>query len=73
MSTRAAGLKATGQGMLGAMTFGIGSAVGGFLGGFLLENIGGRGLFLTFGVILVVGVAVVLFLEKGGGKGDLRF
>ncbi len=62
------GLKATGQGMLGAMTFGIGSAVGGFLGGFLLENIGGRGLFLTFGIILVVGVSVVMLLEKRGGK-----
>ena len=63
-----AGLKATGQGMLGAMTFGIGSAVGGFLGGFLLENVGGRGLFLTFGVILVVGVAIVLFLERRGER-----
>jgi MFS transporter, PPP family, 3-phenylpropionic acid transporter len=59
-----AGLKATGQGMLGAMTFGIGSAVGGFLGGFLLESIGGRGLFLVFGVILVVGVAIVSLLER---------
>jgi MFS transporter, PPP family, 3-phenylpropionic acid transporter len=63
-----AGLKATGQGMLGAMTFGVGSAVGGFLGGFLLESIGGRGLFLVFGVILVVGVSVVMLLERRGEK-----
>jgi MFS transporter, PPP family, 3-phenylpropionic acid transporter len=59
-----AGLKATGQGMLGAMTFGIGSAVGGFLGGFLLESIGGRGLFLVFGVILMAGVAIVSLVES---------
>ena len=53
--------KATVQGLFGAMTFGVGSAIGGFLGGPLLSVLGGNGLFIVFGILIVVitiGVAV---------------
>jgi uncharacterized membrane protein YfcA len=44
--------------MFSAMVSGIGSAAGGFFGGLLLANIGGRGLYLVFGL----GVLVILLL-----------
>lgn len=55
------GLKSTAQGLFGSMTFGFGSAIAGFVGGLLLENIGGRGMFLVFGIVIMVG----LFLIEG--------
>ncbi|HKY52733.1 MAG TPA: MFS transporter, partial [Anaerolineales bacterium] len=54
-----AGLKSTAQGLLGAMTFGFGSAIGGLLGGPMLENFGGRGMFLVFGLIILVGLVLI--------------
>lgn len=64
-----AGLKSSAQGLFGAMTFGVGAAVSGFIAGPLLESIGGRGMFLVFGIVILVGVAVAegirrLFPEK---------
>jgi MFS family permease len=44
--------------MFSAMVFGIGSATGGFLGGLLLEDLGGRGLFLVYGGIVFAVVAI---------------
>jgi MFS transporter, PPP family, 3-phenylpropionic acid transporter len=59
-----AGLSATAQGMFGAMVFGLGSAVGGFAGGPLMENIGGRGTYLVFGGAVLIVVGVVALLQR---------
>lgn len=64
------GLKATGQGMLGAMTFGFGAAVGGFAGGFLLESLGGKGLFLVTASIVMLGVGIVVLMERQSAGGQ---
>jgi PPP family 3-phenylpropionic acid transporter len=58
-----AGMGATAQGLFGAVSFGFGTAVGGFLGGQLLDSIGGRGLFLVFGCIVLATTAVGALLE----------
>ena len=51
-------LKSSAQGLLGSMMFGFGSAVTGFTGGLLLESVGGRGMFLVFGIVIFVGVLI---------------
>ena len=57
-------LKSTAQGLFGAMTFGFGSAVGGLVGGVLLESMGGRALFLVYGVVVLVSVAIISLINK---------
>jgi PPP family 3-phenylpropionic acid transporter len=63
-----AGMTTTAQGLFAAMVFGIGSATGGFLGGPLLETLGGRGLFLVYGIIVsaivAAGVVIGRFLPE---------
>lgn len=63
-------LKSTAQGVFGAASFGIGSAVGGLVCGVLLESLGGRGMFMVLGIIMLAGLALIeglkrLFPEKG--------
>jgi len=59
-----AGLKSSAQGLFGAVSFGFGSAVGGFIAGILLESVGGRGMFLVLGIIILVGIAVVESVKR---------
>ena len=59
-----AGMSATAQGIFGAVVFGIGTTIGGFLGGALLESIGARGMCLVFGLITLATVALVLLVSR---------
>ncbi len=59
-----AGLKSTAQGLFGAISFGFGSAVGGLIGGVLLQSIGGRGMFFVFGLIILGGLVIVEVIKR---------
>ena len=57
------GLSATTQAVFGAMIFGFGAATGGFLGGILLENLGGQMMYAIFGAVTLVMLVIYVFLE----------
>lgn len=58
------GMQASAQGLFGAATTGVGAALGGLLGGVLLEGMGGRVMYTVFGVIVLVGLTVVTLFER---------
>ncbi len=59
-----AGMSATAQGLFGAVVFGFGTSVGGFVGGLLLDNLGGRGMYFLVGLLVLLVVAIVIFIEN---------
>ncbi len=58
------GMKATGQGLLGAIVFGFGAAVGGVVGGLLRGSLGGQAMFFLMGIVVLLGMAVIFLLER---------
>jgi len=58
------GMKATAQGLLGAMVYGFGAAAGGLAGGLMIESIGGRWMYLIIGSLVLISVAVITLLER---------
>ena len=58
-----AGMSTTAQGLFSAMVSGFGMAAGGFIGGPLLDRLGGRGLYLVFGATVLAIVAIVALIQ----------
>lgn len=66
------GMKSTAQGLFGAMVLGIGSAVGGFFGGLMLDSLGGRWMYFVFGSLVLVCVGAVMLLDRAGHEQKVR-
>jgi MFS family permease len=58
------GMKATGQGLFGAMIGGIGAAVGGLVGGLLFGSLGGQWMYFIIGCLVLLSVGVITILER---------
>lgn len=52
------GLGATAQGLFSGVLLGLSAAVGAFIGGFLLENIGPVAMFRVTGILVLMGIAL---------------
>lgn len=67
-----AGLSATAQAVFGTMIFGFGAAAGGFLGGILVENVGGQIMYAVFGTLVLAMLALYMFIEPRIAAQNIR-
>jgi MFS transporter, PPP family, 3-phenylpropionic acid transporter len=58
------GMKATGQGLMGSASSGVGSAVGGLVCGLLLGSVGGQAMYLSIGIFMLASVGTIFLLER---------
>jgi len=58
------GLSATAQGLFGATMYGVGSGLGAFLGGILIDSLGGRGLYSIFGGFVLAALLALLVFQN---------
>lgn len=58
------GMKATGQGLMGAAVSGIGASIGGLAAGLLIGSAGGQAMFFSIGLVVLAGVAIVAIVER---------
>lgn len=58
------GFRATSQGLFNVAVGGLGSAIGGFIGGLLVDSIGAEGMYLAFGLFVLVVLVGVLFARS---------
>ena len=58
------GLKTTAQGLFGAIVFGFGAAAGGFIGGPLMESLGGHNFYLIFGGVILVLMVLAWVIQR---------
>ena len=66
------GMKATGQGLFGAMIAGIGAAVGGLVGGLLFGSLGGQWMYFIVGCLVLLSVGGITILEKANRSQKAR-
>jgi PPP family 3-phenylpropionic acid transporter len=66
------GMKATTQGLLGAVVFGFGAATGGLCGGLMLGSLGGQWMYLISGSLVLASVGVIILLGKAGHARQAR-
>ncbi len=59
-----AGLNATAQGLFGATMYGVGSGLGAFVGGILIDSLGGRGLYSVFGGFVLAALLILLVIQN---------
>jgi PPP family 3-phenylpropionic acid transporter len=58
------GLRATAQGLFNASLGGIGYAIGGFVGGLLLDRMGARGMYAVFSVFVALVLGLVSLFRR---------
>ena len=58
------GLRSTAQGLYSTAMMGVGTAIGGFIGGLLLEAIGAQGLFLTIGIAIILILGIINLVRR---------
>jgi PPP family 3-phenylpropionic acid transporter len=61
------GMKATAQGLWGAMVFGFGASAGGLISGLMLGSIGGQWMYLIIGCFVLAGVGIITLIDRAAG------